>query len=70
MKITRTSMITGIERTLELDITQDQMDTYNKEHFLLQDAFPHLGAGDREFIKTGITDEEWDKYLSDNPEEE
>jgi hypothetical protein len=27
---------------------------------LIQDAFPMLDAGQREFIKTGITPEEWD----------
>jgi hypothetical protein len=26
---------------------------------LIQDAFPMLNAGQREFIKTGITPEEW-----------
>jgi hypothetical protein len=27
---------------------------------LLQNAFPMLDAGEREFIKTGITPQEWD----------
>lgn len=27
---------------------------------LIQDAFPTLSADDREFIKTGITPEQWD----------
>jgi hypothetical protein len=30
---------------------------------LLQDAFPHLSADDREFIKSGITKEEWDELF-------
>tara|TARA_Y100000310_G_scaffold302746_1_gene340457 strand:+ start:468 stop:704 length:237 start_codon:yes stop_codon:yes gene_type:complete len=27
---------------------------------LLQDAFPFLNAGEREFLKTGITPQEWE----------
>jgi hypothetical protein len=30
---------------------------------LIQDAMPNLSADDREFIKTGITPEEWNKYV-------
>lgn len=32
---------------------------------LLQEAFPELSAGEREFIKTGITSAEWKKYMGD-----
>jgi len=32
------------------------------ENGSIQMAMPHLDADDREFIKTGITPEEWDKY--------
>ena len=27
---------------------------------LIQNVFPHLNAGQREFIMTGITDDEWE----------
>ena len=37
---------------------------YNNGHLLLQDAFPDLSNSQREFIKTGITDDEWDEYMS------
>lgn len=37
---------------------------YNNGHLLLQDAFPELSHSAREFIKSGITDEEWDEYMS------
>jgi hypothetical protein len=33
---------------------------------LIQDAFPMLDAGQREFIKTGITPQEWDTMLGDD----
>jgi hypothetical protein len=32
---------------------------------LIQDAFPMLSAGEREFIKTGITPQEWDEMFKD-----
>lgn len=66
MKISRQSMISGEVRTKELDVTQEQLDLYYKSDILIQDAFPHLSPGDREFIKTGIVDEEWEEMASDN----
>ncbi len=57
MQITRTSMF-GKTHTKDLPVTQEQLDAY-KAGALLQDAFPDLSADDREFIKTGITPEEW-----------
>ena len=68
MKITRASMTTGITRTIDLNVTQEQLDNYYNNGFLLQDAFPHLSAGEREFIKTGITDEECDVLFSNGEE--
>lgn len=58
MVITRTSMITGREHTLDLDVTQEQIDAY-KRGMLAQHAFPNLSADDREFFMTGVTAEEW-----------
>ncbi len=58
MKITRISDISCVQRTMELDITKEQIDAY-LNGTLLQNAFPNLNAGEREFIKTGITPAEW-----------
>ncbi len=33
---------------------------------LLQDAFPTLSADEREFIKTGITPQEWDAMFGED----
>lgn len=62
MFITNKSIITGIERTLDLDVTQDQIDAWHNG-MLIQDAMPNLSPEDREFIMTGITSDEWDEYL-------
>jgi len=66
MTITRTSQISNITRSLELDITQEQWDRYLKGNENIQQIFPNLTAGEREFILTGITDEEWDKAFPDD----
>lgn len=67
MKVTRTSMISGKQNSLDLDITATQIIAYNSGA-LLQDAFPNLTAAEREFYKTGITAEEW--AVAFPPEEE
>ena len=58
MKITRTSQATGITREMELDITDEQILKY-EEGELIQKAFPNLTPAEREFIMTGITEDEW-----------
>jgi hypothetical protein len=65
MLVTRKSMFTGIERTLDLDITQEQIDAYNNGA-LVQNAFPNLSADDREFIMTGVTADEWDNAFGED----
>lgn len=69
MQITRKSQISGIERTRDIDVTEEQLRNYNNG-LLIQNAFPHLSADDREFIKTGITAEEWESLFGGTEEEE
>ena len=59
LQITRTSMLSGIDRTKTFDITYDQYYAWYTEGELIQNAMPNLSASDREFIMTGMTDEEW-----------
>ena len=59
MEITRKSLFSGVVRTRELDITQAQLDEW-ENGALIQNAFPHLSADDREFLMTGMTPGEWD----------
>lgn len=60
MKIMRISMLSGEVNEMDLDITPAQLEAYELFGVLLQDAFPNLSPAEREFIKTGITPEEWD----------
>lgn len=62
MKITRVSDLTGIEHTMNLDITEEQLARYNSG-VMVQHAFPHLTPAEREFIMTGTTPEEWDQFV-------
>ena len=53
-------MFTGKEHTMDLDVTEEQLRSYYEGGLLIQNAFPHLSADEREFIKTGVTPEEWE----------
>lgn len=59
VKVTRTSVYSGVSRTRELPITQEQMDMY-RSGVHAQYAFSDLSPADREFIISGMTQEEWD----------
>ncbi len=63
MKVTRTSDISGHQNSMDLDINDEQLEAYYTHGELLQNAFPNLNAGEREFIKTGITPAEWDSLF-------
>lgn len=63
MKIKRTSPITGITRTRDIDVTKEQLVRW-EAGALIQDVMGHLSAADREFIITGITDDEWQRAFT------
>ena len=64
MKITRKSMLTGKTRTLDLNVTPQQLSKW-KAGILIQDAMPLLNDDEREFVMTGITAEEWKATFGD-----
>jgi len=66
MIITRISPFSGEKNSMDLPITQEQIDSFNRGT-LVQVAFPNLTPGQREFILTGITEKEWnDTFKSEN----
>jgi hypothetical protein len=67
MIITRTSMTSGITRSWDLPVTEAQLAAY-EGGALLQNAFPNLTPGEREFIKTGITQAEWVEIFGEDEE--
>lgn len=64
MQITKRSMISGIVRTKEIDVTEEQLQQWESGG-LIQNVMPHLSPSDREFIMTGSTDEEWDSAFKE-----
>jgi hypothetical protein len=65
MLIMRKSLISGIVRTRDIPVTPVQMRRY-EFGMPVQNAFPQLSADDREFIFTGIVEEEWPLKGSDD----
>ena len=67
-RITRTSPFTDIPHTMEFDLyDQQEFETrylaWRRGKCLLTDAFPELSPEAIEFIRNGITEEEWLKYM-------
>lgn len=65
MLITRTSTLSGITRTLDIPCTQADYNRWALGGAVIQNAMPYLTADQREFIKTGITAEEWEDLFAD-----
>lgn len=59
MQVTRTSTLTRVAHTREIDVTEEQMRAWRNGNRLIQDEFPHLSADDREFLLSGIVPGEW-----------
>jgi hypothetical protein len=64
MIIQRTSPLSGNIHSIDLNVTEEQINAY-KNGMLIQDAFPNLTADEREFIMTGITAEEWNTVFAE-----
>ena len=71
--LTKISDLTGKENTVMLPVSEarllDWLVLPVRQRPFVQDAFPELSADDREFIKTGITNEEWDAAFPPEDEE-
>lgn len=69
MEITRKSLVSGITRTIDLPITQEQLDRWlDGEN--IQRVFTNLTDDEREFLLTGITTDEWDEtFPEEDPDE-
>jgi len=60
LEVTKKSIISGKTNTMELDISQEQLDRWESvDKQLIQVAFPNLSSSEREFLMTGITPTEW-----------
>jgi len=68
VQITKTSQISGQEHTMDLPVTQAEIDRWKKTGAHVQNVFPHLNADQREFLMTGITPEEWEATFGGDDE--
>jgi hypothetical protein len=62
MFITKKSELTGNVHTIDIPVTDEQIDAWMTGTFI-QDAMPHISADHREFLMTGITPDEWERYF-------
>lgn len=69
MEIIRHSTLTGKMHAMDLNVTEEQIAKFNYG-MLVQEAFPQLTPGEREFILNGITPEEWIMFFGDGIEDE
>jgi hypothetical protein len=69
MIVRRPNIFTGKVRELELDITQEQVNRWQKGE-KIQDVFPHLSVDEREFLMTGIIGEEWNEIWEEEKRDE
>ena len=68
MKITRKSPFSGRVHTMEIDVTQEQLEAWERGA-LIQNVMPDVNPAHREFIMTGITPEEWDATFGDDSDD-
>ena len=70
MLVTRKSGYSGKVRTLDLPVTDEQMLAYLHGNMPIQFVFPNLSPSEREFIMTGITDDEWNEMFPPDMEDD
>lgn len=65
MLITKKNQFTGIENSLEIAVTQEQLDDW-KNGTLIQFAMPNISADEREFLITGMLPGEFDALFQED----
>jgi hypothetical protein len=68
MLITKTSIFSNKTRTIDLPITQEQIDRWQAGE-LIQNAMPNLTVDQREFLMTGAWGDEWDEAFPEEDED-
>jgi hypothetical protein len=64
MYITKTSILTGVEHTLDIPVTLEQLHAW-QQGALIQNVMSHLSKDEREFLISGITESEWETYMKE-----
>ena len=69
VKVSKTSPFTGNTHTLEIPCTSEQLERWLAGEGVIQEIMPDVPAELREFLMTGITPEEWDKFIGPGEED-
>ena len=64
MLIGKESPFSGNKNVMDIQVTRAQIDAWMGGE-LIQNAMPNVSADEREFIKTGITPEEWENTFGE-----
>ena len=67
MEITKKSQLTGKENTLDIDVTQEQINEW-KNGALIQNVMPTVPKEEREFLMSEITPDEWNNAFGEGDE--
>ena len=74
LTITRRSVLSGKNNTMDLPVTEQQLldwlGTPDCPGRLIQDVMPHLSVQQREFLISGCLPEEWETICSDSEDTE
>ncbi len=70
MWIKRASVISGVERTKNIPVNPDDYMSWKNGLGNIQELMPYLTDSDREFILSGITDDEWDLLFDEEAYDE
>ena len=65
MLVTRKSLFSGQENTMDLDVTEEQLARWRGGE-LIQDVFPNLTNEEREFLISGCLPDEWDEMFDED----
>ena len=60
MIIERYCPVTGEPKTMDIEVTREQLHAWSTDGVLIQNAMPKLTPDEREFIMTGITADVWE----------
>lgn len=61
--IKRTSPFTGKVNEMKMNVTLAEIEEWQHGDRTIQEMLPNLSVDEREFLITGITPAEWDKYV-------
>ena len=64
MLIERESPFSHSVNELEIDVTPEQLKAW-EDGECIQNVMPHLTPDEREFLMTGITEDEWDETFNE-----